>query len=98
MTGQLELLSLILQFSFLLGSGRDTNVCPENNFNTIKLIILCQQFQITYDKSMETLEAKMKEIGDSVKHVDQLIEDFELFEEKGKVSGLAREFFRLGMS
>lgn len=31
----------------------------------------------------------MKEIGDSVKHVDQLIEDFELFEEKGKVSGLA---------
>lgn len=35
----------------------------------------------------------MKEIGDSVKHVDQLIEDFELFEEKGKVSGLASKSF-----
>ena len=36
---------------------------------------------------METLEGKMmKEIGNSVKHVNDLIEEFDMFEEKGKVS------------
>lgn len=43
------------------------------------------KFQITFDKSIEKLEGGMKEIGDSGKHVQQLIEEFELFEEKGKV-------------
>ncbi|XP_053404393.1 guanine nucleotide exchange factor DBS-like isoform X2 [Mercenaria mercenaria] len=41
-------------------------------------------FQIICDKNMDWLEKKMKEIGDSVKQVEELIQEFDEFETKAK--------------
>ncbi|XP_060592948.1 guanine nucleotide exchange factor DBS-like, partial [Ruditapes philippinarum] len=41
-------------------------------------------FQIICDKNIDMLEKKMKEIGDSVKQVDDLIQEFDEFETKAK--------------